>query len=153
MNASAAPRAAGSSNGPAPSRRRPWLLVAALATAALLHAATWVGIDQNAFVLWNSIHTFYFKHSYAAGPLPLALAGLLLLAALLLILKRPAWAQGPAFLAMLASFALLPRMGAMSFLKGYVHPMQLVHWAALALTWAGCLWLFVSVRARRGAPT
>ncbi len=128
--------------------RRPWRLILTLALAALLHAATFLGVDQNAFVLLSAVHHFYFKHSYAAGMLPLAVAGLLLLAVLILLFKRPVWAQGPAFLAMIASLAMLPRLGDLSPLSGYVHPIQLAPWSALALTWAGCLWLFASARRR-----
>lgn len=135
-----------------PSARRSWLLIATLGIAAILHGATWLGVDQGAFVLWSSIHAFYFKQSYEAGPLPLALAGLIALTVILLLIKRPVWAQAPAFLAMIASFVLIPRMGAMSFLSGFVHPMQLVHWGALALTWVGCIWLFASVRRSGASP-
>ncbi len=121
----------------------------ALLLAALLHAATWLGLGMGAFVFWNSIHTFYFQHSYAAGLLPLVMTGLLLAAVLCLLLRKPFWATIPAFAAMILSFVMLPRMGTVSFLNPFIHPMQAVHWAAMALTWAACLWLFARVRAGR----
>jgi hypothetical protein len=117
-------------------------LVAVLLAAALLHGATWVGIGMGAAVLWHSISAFFFMQSYQAGMLPLVVAGALTLAAALLLARRVRWASAPAFLAMLATAVMAPRMGAASPLAPYVHPMQLVHWAALALTISGCLWLF-----------
>ncbi len=124
-----------------PSQR--WLLVLALLLAALLHAATWVGIGQGAFVLWNSIHAFYFQQSYGAGLLPLAVALLLSLTMTLLLFKRLRWATVPAFGAMIVSLVTLPRMGHASLMSPFLHPMQLVHWAAMTLTWVGCIWLFM----------
>ena len=132
--------------------RRPWLLMLALLSAALLHAATWLGLGMGAFVFWNSIHTFYFQHSYAAGVLPLVMAGLLLVAILCLVFRKPAWAGVPAFAAMIVSFVMLPRMGTMSLLHPFIHPMQAVHWGAMVLGWASCLWLFALTRSgRQGA--
>ncbi len=122
---------------------RHWPVVALLTPAALLHAATYVGLGLGAAVLWHSITAFYFQQSYAAGALPAVVAGLLLLTVLLLVLRRAWLASGPAFLAMLACAAMLPRMGTASVLHPFIHPMQLVHWGAMALTVIGCLWLFV----------
>jgi hypothetical protein len=122
-----------------------------LLLAAVLHAASWIGIGQGAFVLWDSIHAFYFQQSYAAGVLPLLLAGLLVAVIAMLLLKRLSWASIPAFAAVILSLVLLPRMGRAALTEPFVHPMQLVHWGAMALTWAGCLWLFV--RARRANLT
>ena len=129
--------------------QRPWLLMLALLLAALLHAATWLGLGMGAFVFWNSIHTFYFQYSYAAGFLPLVMASLLLATVLFLLVRKPFWAGVPAFVAMIASFVMLPRMGTISPLHPFLHPMQAVHWAAMALTWGACLWLFLSARVSR----
>ena len=131
--------------------KRPWFLMLCLLLAAVLHAASWAGIGQGAFVLWNSIHAFYFQQSYAAGMLPLALAGLLVAVIAMLVLKRLSWASVPAFGAVIVSLVLLPRMGRAALTETFIHPMQLVHWGAMALTWSGCLWLFV--RARRANLT
>jgi hypothetical protein len=130
----------------------PWLLMLTLLFAALLHAGTWLGLGMGAFVFWNSIHTFYFQHSYAAGFLPLVMAGLLLATILCLVFRRPVWAGAPAFAAMILSFVMLPRMGTVSFLHPFIHPMQAVHWGAMPLTWAACLWLFALSRAGRQRP-
>jgi hypothetical protein len=115
----------------------------ALLLAALLHASTWMGLGMGAFVLLNSIHTFYFQHSYTAGMLPLVMAGLLMAAVICLVVRQLKWATIPAFAAMILSFVMLPRMGTISLLSPYIHPMQLIHWGAMALTWGGCLWLFI----------
>ncbi len=123
--------------------RRQWLLVVTFLLAALLHAATWAGLGMGAFVLLNSIHTFYFQHSYAAGMLPLAMAGLLFATLVCLLFRRLKWATVPAFAAMILSFVMLPRMGTISLLNPFVHPMQLIHWAAMVLTWGSCVWLFI----------
>jgi hypothetical protein len=124
-------------------KRRQWLLMFALLLAALLHAATWAGLAMGAFVLLNSIHTFYFQHSYTAGMLPLVMAGLLFATILCLVFRKLKWATIPAFAAMIVSFLMMPRMGTISLLNPYIHPMQLIHWGAMALTWGGCIWLFL----------
>ncbi|MCX7323873.1 MAG: hypothetical protein NTZ14_05430 [Hyphomicrobiales bacterium] len=126
-----------------PRARRPWLLILLLLLAALLQAGTWAGLGMGAFVLWNSIHAFYFQHSYVAGMLPLGMAGLLALTIVCLLFRQLRWATIPAFAAMILSFVMLPRMGTISLLSPFIHPMQLVHWGAMALTWGGCLWLFI----------
>jgi hypothetical protein len=128
--------------GPVIRAPRHWPVVGMLAGAALLHALTWVGLGMGAAVFWHSITAFYFQQSYAAGVLPAVVAGLLLAAVALLLLRRAWLASGPAFLAMLATAVMLPRMGTASVLHPLIHPMQLVHWGAMALTVAGCLWLF-----------
>lgn len=122
---------------------RYWLLMLALLFAALLHAGTYLGLGMGAFVLWNSIHAFYFQHSYAADMLPLVMAGLLFATTLCLVFRKPRWATIPAFAAMILSFVMLPRMGTISLLSPFIHPMQLVHWGAMALTWLGSIWLFI----------
>jgi hypothetical protein len=134
----------------APTRGRPWLLILLLLAAALLHGATYLGLGMGAAVLWHSITAFYFQQSYAAGLMPAALAALLLLAGLLLVFKRPAFSAVPAFVAMIAMAVMLPRMGTASPLNAYIHPMQLVHWGAVALTLISCIWLFAT---RRQAAT
>jgi hypothetical protein len=133
--------AAGASGG------RPWLLVLALLLSALLHALSWAGLGLGAFVIWESIHAFYFQQSYAAGIMPLALAGLLAATSLLVAFRRERWASVPAFGVMILSLAMLPRMGAAAMTEPYLHPMQLVHWVASALGWAACIWLFARTRA------
>lgn len=125
-----------------PSGRRPWLLIAIITGAMLAQAGVYLGLQVGAFVAWNSIHAFYFQQSYKAGSLPLVAAGGLALTILLLLLKRPRWAVVPAFGAMFISALMLPRMGMMSILHPYIHPMQTVHWAAMMLTMVGCFWLF-----------
>jgi hypothetical protein len=130
---------------PLPKPARQWGLALAFLAAALLHAASWAGIGMGAFVLWNSIHAFYFQHSYAAGALPLALAGLLLAAAFCLLLRKARWASFPASAAVILSFLMAPRMGAAGLTEPFVHPMQLVHWGAMALGWAACLWLIAQL--------
>jgi hypothetical protein len=130
---------------------RRWLPALAFAATALLHAATWAGLGLGAFVPWDAIHAFYFQQSYGAGLLPLAMAALLLAAGLCLLFRWEAWARLPAFGAMILSFVLLPRMGNASLLSPFIHPMQLIHWGAMALTWGGCIWLFIlGNRERRG---
>jgi hypothetical protein len=114
-----------------------------LLIAALLQAGTWAGLGPGAFVLWDSIHTFYFQHSYVAGMLPLGMTGLLCVTILCLVIGKLRWATIPAFAAMILSFVMLPRMGTISVLNPFIHPMQLVDWGAMALTWGGCLWLFI----------
>ncbi|MGL4440063.1 MAG: hypothetical protein ACRCUE_12410 [Bosea sp. (in: a-proteobacteria)] len=126
-----------------PVHRRNWLLLLVLLLAALLQAATWAGLGMGAFVLINSIHTFYFQHSYTAGMLPLVMAGLLFATIICLVFRKLKWATIPAFAAMIVSFVMLPRTGTMSLLNPYIHPMQLIHWSAMALTWGGCVWLFI----------
>lgn len=126
-----------------PQARRHWLLMLALLLAALLQAGTWAGLGLGAFVLINSIHTFYFQHSYMAGMLPLVMAGLLMAAVICLVFRQLKWATIPTFGAMILSFVMLPRMGTISLLSPYVHPMQLVHWGAMALSWGACVWLFI----------
>ncbi len=106
---------------------------------------------MGAFVFWDSIHTFYFQHSYAAGFLPLWVAGLLAIAIVCLLARQSRWAGMPAFAAMIASLAMLPRMGTASFLHSFIHPMQAIHWSAMALTWGACLWLFALIRDARAA--
>lgn len=125
---------------------RLWLLALALAVSALLHAATWAGIGQGAFVLWDSIHAFYFQRSYAAAELALAMTGLLIAVAALLLLRRLRWAAIPAFAAMVVSLVMMPRMGMLAPGQAFIHPMQLVAWGALASSWGSCLWLFVLAR-------
>ncbi len=115
----------------------------ALLFAALLHAATWLGLGMGAFVLLNSIHTFYFQYSYAAGMLPLVMAGLLVATMICLVFRKLRYATIPAFAAMILSFVMLPRMGTISLLNPPIHPMQLIHWGAMALTWGGSIWLFI----------
>jgi hypothetical protein len=122
---------------------RHWLLSFILLLAALLHAGTWAGLGMGAFVLLNSIHTFYFQHSYAAGILPLVMAGLLMATILCLVFRQLRWSTIPAFAAMILSFVMLPRMGTISLLSPYIHPMQLIHWGAMTLTWGGCVLLFI----------
>ena len=129
--------------------QRFWLLMLTVLLSALLHAGTWAGLGMGAFVFWNSIHTFYFQHSYAAGVLPLVMAGLLLAAIICLMFRKPVWGGVPAFAAMILSFVMLPRMGTISPLNPFIHPMQAIHWGAMAMTWASCLWLFARVRAGR----
>jgi hypothetical protein len=142
-----------SASPPLPKPARPWGLALAFLAAALLHAASWAGIGMGAFVLWNSIHAFYFQHGYAAGALPLALAGLLLAAAACLLLRQARWASFPAFAAMILSFVTAPRMGNAGLTEPYVHSMQLVHWGAMALGWAACLWLFTRLSSRERRAT
>jgi hypothetical protein len=54
---------------------------------------------------------------------------------------------------MIAMAAMLPRMGTASPLNAFIHPMQLVHWGALALTAIGCIWLFALARNRAATAT
>ena len=126
-----------------PKARRHWMLSVVLTVAALLQAGTWAGLGLGAFVLINSIHTFYFQHSYTAGMLPLAMAGLLFATVICLVLRKLKWATIPAFCAMILSFVMMPRIGTISLLHPYIHPLQLIHWGAMALTWGGCIWLFI----------
>jgi hypothetical protein len=122
---------------------RNWLLIGALLAAAILHGVTYLGLGMGAAVLWHSITAFYFQQSYTAGVLPAVVAALLAFTVLLLVVRRAWLASGPAFLAMLACALMIPRMGTASVLHPLIHPMQLVHWGAMALTVAGCLRLFV----------
>ena len=139
-------------NAPSPPKpSRHWLLMLVFLLAALLQAGTWLGVGMGAFVVWNAIHSFFFQHSYAAGMLPLGMAGLLVLAMGCLLFRKLRWASIPAFAAMILSFVMLPRMGAISLLNPFIHPMQLVHWGAMALTWGGCLWLFILGNRAAGA--
>jgi hypothetical protein len=133
---------------PAPPRTAPrrWGLAAALAVAGLLQAVTWAGLGMGAFVLWDAVHAFYFQQSWRGEWLPLAVAGALAVTALLLVLRQAPFARIPAFAAMLSAVALVPRMGQMSPLAGFIHPMQLVAWGALALTFLACLWVLAGIR-------
>jgi hypothetical protein len=114
------------------------IAAAMMVLAALLTAGVWVGIAQNAFVVIDSIHAVYFKQSYDAGPLPLALAALLLVVAIAVL-----W-RGRIVVPLAVPVVILAGLneiysGRIGVLGPFIHPMQIVPRLALGLTLAAML--------------